>query len=82
MPKRLDIKKIMVIGSGKITGIVDARTATKEEMCEAFSRKGPNDAFRELVSTAAAKDYKPMDDIVDAFFMTYFVAENCLWQLS
>lgn len=57
-------------------------TATKEEMCEAFSRKGPNDAFRELVSNAAAKDYKPMDDIVDAFFMTYFVAENCLWQLS
>ena len=32
MPKRTDIKKIMVIGSGRITGTVDARTATKEEV--------------------------------------------------
>lgn len=57
-------------------------TATKEEMCEAFTRKGPNDAFRELVSTVATKDYKPMDDIVDAYFMAYFVAEDILSMLS
>ena len=32
MPKRTDIKKVMVIGSGKITGMVDGRTTTKEEV--------------------------------------------------
>lgn len=52
-------------------------TATKEEMCEAFAKKGPNDAFRELVArTSNIKDYKPMDDIVDAYFMTYFIIGN------
>jgi len=57
-------------------------TATKEEMCEAFTRKGPNDAFRELVSTVATKDYKPMDDIVDAYFMSYFIVDSILSTLS
>lgn len=56
-------------------------TATKEEMCEAFTRKGPNDAFRLLVSTVATKDYKPMDDVVDAYFMTFFIAESILGPL-
>ena len=32
MPKREDLKKVMVIGSGRVTGIVDARTATKEQV--------------------------------------------------
>ena len=56
-------------------------SATKEEMCEAFTRKGPDDAFRLLVSTVEAKDYKPMDDVVDAYFMVFFIAESILEQL-
>ena len=32
MPKRTDIHRILVIGSGRITGVVDARTATKEQI--------------------------------------------------
>lgn len=57
-------------------------TATKEEMCKSFTRKGPNDTFRKLVSTVATKDYKPMDDIVDAYFMIFFIAESILQTLN
>ena len=32
MPKRTDIHRILVIGSGHVTGLVDARTTTKEEI--------------------------------------------------
>ena len=32
MPMYPGIKKVMVIGSGRITGVVDARTTTKEEI--------------------------------------------------
>lgn len=57
-------------------------TAEKDEMCASFTRKGPNDAFRKVVEEVDPKDYKPMDDIVDAYFMAYFVAEDKLSKLS
>ena len=32
MPRRTDLKSVLVIGSGRVTGLVDARTATKEQI--------------------------------------------------
>mgnify|MGYP001651974493 CR=1 FL=1 len=77
MPKRTDLKKILVIGSGKVTGVVDGRKATKEQIGYLMTaNSGVCDEGGQLRQRIAAEP-AVMDDFWDhEAFSVLFAAAN------